>query len=145
MLNCIAQTPLKYIQRYNMNDQLGINIKTLRKRKHLTQEQFAERIGVSSQAVSKWETGVCYPDISLLPVIAQFFDITIDELLGFDIEIKNHNSEQMTYDKMQTRLLLHGNAMMSYLECLEKSAQDDKSASADDTKKKIKLLKKILS
>lgn len=145
MLSIIAQAPLKYIQRYNMNDQLGINIKALRKRKHLTQEQFAERIGVSSQAVSKWETGVCYPDISLLPIIAQFFDITIDELLGFDIEIKNHNSEQMTYDKMQTRLLLHGNAMMGYLERLEKSAQDNKSASSDDAKKKIKLLKKILS
>ena len=60
MLSSIAQVPLKYIQRYNMNDQLGINIKALRKRKHLTQEQFAERIGVSSQAVSKWETGISH-------------------------------------------------------------------------------------
>ena len=145
MLNCFAQVPLKYIQRYNMNDQLGINIKALRKRKHLTQEQFAERIGVSSQAVSKWETGVCYPDISLLPIIAQFFDITIDELLGFSIDTKDDMGNQMTYDRMQARLLLHGNAMMSYLECLEKSSQDDQSVSSDDAKKKIKLLKKILS
>ena len=145
MLSSIAQVPLKYIQRYNMNDQLGINIKALRKRKHLTQEQFAERIGVSSQAVSKWETGVCYPDISLLPVIAQFFDITIDELLGFSIDTKDDMDNQMTYDRMLARLLLHGNAMMSYLECLEKSSQDDQSVSSDDAKKKIKLLKKILS
>lgn len=145
MLSSIAQVPLKYIQRYNMNDQLGINIKALRKRKHLTQEQFAERIGVSSQAVSKWETGVCYPDISLLPIIAQFFDITIDELLGFSIDTKDDMDNQMTYDRMLARLLLHGNAMMSYLECLEKSSQDDQSVSSDDAKKKIKLLKKILS
>ena len=145
MLSSIAQVPLKYIQRYNMNDQLGINIKALRKRKHLTQEQFAERIGVSSQAVSKWETGVCYPDISLLPIIAQFFDITIDELLGFSIDTKDDMDNQLTYDRMQARLLLHGNAMMGYLECLEKSAQDNKSTSSDDAKKKIKLLKKILS
>ena len=51
----------------------------------------------------------------------------------------------MTYDRMLARLLLHGNAMMSYLECLEKSSQDDQSVSSDDAKKKIKLLKKILS
>ena len=85
------------------------------------------------------------PGYIAFAIIAQFFDITIDELLGFSIDTKDDMDNQMTYDRMLARLLLHGNAMMSYLECLEKSSQDDQSVSSDDAKKKIKLLKKILS
>lgn len=54
----------------------------LRKGKGLTQEEVAERFGVSAQAVSKWENEVSMPDISLLPDIADYFDVTLDELLG---------------------------------------------------------------
>lgn len=57
-------------------------IADLRKKKGITQEQLAAAMNVSSQAVSKWEGGQCCPDISLLPEIAVFFNVTVDELLG---------------------------------------------------------------
>ena len=53
-----------------------------RKEKGLTQEKLASMIGVSTQAVSKWENGANMPDILLLPVIADIFEITVDELFG---------------------------------------------------------------
>lgn len=63
---------------------IGDKIKTLRKTKKLTQEQLAEYLGVSSQAVSKWETGLSCPDIEMLPKIAIFFETTVDDLLDYD-------------------------------------------------------------
>ena len=65
-----------------MNNQLGLNIKALRKKLHLTQEQFADKIGVSSQAVSKWENNLSCPDISVLPKLSEILGITVDELLS---------------------------------------------------------------
>ena len=59
-------------------------MKTLRKQRGLTQEQIAETLGVSCQAISKWETGGSFPDISLLPVIADYYGVSIDYLLGHD-------------------------------------------------------------
>ena len=64
-----------------MNYQFGNIFKTLRKQRNLTQEQAAEFLGVSSQAISKWETNSTFPDISLLPIIADFFNVSIDYLL----------------------------------------------------------------
>jgi len=65
-----------------MKLKLAENIRNHRREKNLSQEVFAERIGVSFQTVSKWERGECYPDIELLPQIASFFGITIDALMG---------------------------------------------------------------
>ena len=56
--------------------------KDLRKQRGMTQEQIAEVLAVSCQAVSKWETNTSYPDISLLPIIADYFGVSIDCLLG---------------------------------------------------------------
>lgn len=67
---------------------LGENLKKLRIENGLTQEQLAESFGISPQAVSRWENNGAYPDITLLPVIANYFDITTDELLGVDVERK---------------------------------------------------------
>ena len=67
-----------------MYNYLGDFIKKLRKQKNLTQEQIAEAFGVSCQAISKWETGASYPDISLLPIIADYFGVSVDYLLGHD-------------------------------------------------------------
>ena len=66
---------------------LSRNLKQLRIEKGWTQEELAARVGVTGQAVSKWERGECYPDITLLPGLANGFDVTVDELLGM-AEIK---------------------------------------------------------
>ena len=58
----------------------------------LTQEQLAEKLGVSFQTVSRWETGTVYPDIELLPVLSEFFDVTVDKLIGCD---KNGKQERL--------------------------------------------------
>ncbi|MCL2665826.1 MAG: helix-turn-helix transcriptional regulator [Defluviitaleaceae bacterium] len=59
-------------------------LKRYRKANDLTQERLAEIFRVSPQAVSRWETGASYPDIELLPRIASYFKVTVDELLGVD-------------------------------------------------------------
>ncbi len=64
---------------------IGEKIKELRKKADVNQDRFAEYLGVTAQAVSKWEVEGCYPDIELLPSIANFFNVSIDELMCFDV------------------------------------------------------------
>lgn len=64
-----------------MANTLGSRIAEYRKKKGMTQDQLAEHLGVSSQAVSKWENDLSCPDITLLPQLADYFNVTIDELL----------------------------------------------------------------
>lgn len=72
-----------------MNETIGSRIAKFRKEKGMTQEDLASKLGVSSQAVSKWETDVSCPDISLLPLLAKQLGITTDELLtGKNDEVK---------------------------------------------------------
>ena len=71
-----------------MNEYLGKNIRMLRKSKSLTQEQFAERLGVSFQSVSRWENCVTYPDLEMMPIIARFFGVSTDYLFGIPEENK---------------------------------------------------------
>lgn len=66
---------------------IGNNIKQLRQRKNMTQEDVAKKLGVSSQAVSKWENNANTPDIMLLPAIAELFSIPIDALFADNIDI----------------------------------------------------------
>lgn len=61
---------------------LGNNISERRKAKGMTQEELAANLGVSPQAVSKWENNLSCPDIALLPEISKLFGISVDELLG---------------------------------------------------------------
>lgn len=70
--------------------QIGQKIRVLRKNKGITQEQLAEILKVSTPAISKWESGQTYPDISLLPIIARYFQVTIDFLFDF--------SDKLTYE-----------------------------------------------
>lgn len=65
-----------------MNESIGNRIQKFRKEKGLTQEELAEKLGVSSQAVSKWENGASCPDIGLLPQLCRVLGITADELLN---------------------------------------------------------------
>ncbi len=62
---------------------LGDKIRELRRRDGRTQENLAEALGVTSQAVSRWESGGSYPDVEIIPSIANYFGITIDELFGY--------------------------------------------------------------
>lgn len=64
---------------------LNENIAFFRKKRGITQEELANALGVTNQAVSKWESGKCAPDIQLLPDIAEYFNISIDELFGLSV------------------------------------------------------------
>lgn len=61
---------------------IGTQIALLRKRQNITQEVLAQQLGVTNQAVSKWESDQCCPDVMLLPKIADVFGVSIDELFG---------------------------------------------------------------
>ena len=63
---------------------LAENIKALRKKKGMTQEELAENLHISAQAVSKWETGQSCPDVDMLPKLAIIFDTSLDNLFDFD-------------------------------------------------------------
>lgn len=65
-----------------MNNTIGMNISNLRKSKGFTQDELAEKLGVSPQAVSKWENDISCPDIMLLPQLAELFDTTTDAILS---------------------------------------------------------------
>ncbi|MBR5868516.1 MAG: helix-turn-helix domain-containing protein, partial [Clostridia bacterium] len=67
-----------------MKISIGTNLKNLRQKKGMTQEGLAELLGVSPQAVSRWENDSAYPDITLLPGLALFFDVSVDALVGMD-------------------------------------------------------------
>lgn len=75
---------------------IGNNIKLLRQKNNLTQDQVANKLGVSYQAVSKWEVGANTPDIALLPEIAGLFGVTVDSLFSDDI---NEFSEALSLAK----------------------------------------------
>lgn len=62
---------------------LNEQISFLRKEKGVTQEELAVALGVTNQAVSKWESGQCCPDISLLPELSSYFNVSVDKLIGY--------------------------------------------------------------
>ena len=64
---------------------LGEKIKTLRKQKNISQEVLAQYLGVTFQAVSKWENGTTMPDVATIPAIASFFGVSTDELFDFNL------------------------------------------------------------
>lgn len=64
------------------------NILRLRRERKITQEMLAEEIGVTKASVSKWETGQSSPDISLLPRLATYFDVSVDELMGYSPQLE---------------------------------------------------------
>lgn len=75
-------------------------IASLRREKGITQEELAAALGVTNQAVSKWESGICCPDIQLLPALAAYFEVTTDRLLGCE---KPDGEEEL---RMQLRRLM---------------------------------------
>ncbi|MGZ9583029.1 helix-turn-helix domain-containing protein [Paenibacillus marinisediminis] len=72
------------------------SIKILRSERHMTQQELGDLLGVTSQAVSKWETGLATPDITLLPKISKLFNCTIDSLLFSGVGSDSKDSKTMT-------------------------------------------------
>ena len=83
---------------------IGTNIKRLRGNKGVTQEQLGEALGVSGQAVSKWENESALPDILFLPRLAEYFGISIDELMGYKLNA-------LTYKEQFVKFML-GNGIL---------------------------------
>ena len=102
-----------------MDIYISENIKRLRRERNLTQEALANFIGISFQAVSKWECGDAYPDITLLPVIANYFQVTIDELLGNDrIKIEESKARrEEAFLQYQKNLLENVRNLMWMIDC----------------------------
>ena len=102
---------------------LGIKIRELRKRDGRTQEMLAEALGVTSQAVSRWESGGSYPDMEVIPAIANFFHISIDELFGYHDEreekIKMILKKADEVITSQGFLMVRGSMPTELLACVE--------------------------
>ena len=79
-----------------MNENVSKNLRKLRLEKKLTQEQVAEKLGVSAQSVSRWETAASFPDIMLLPEISRLYGVLVDDLFKDDLQ---------GYDKLSDRLV----------------------------------------
>lgn len=76
------------------------NLKKIRKENNLSQEELAEKLGVSRQSVSKWESGQAYPEMDKMLELCKIFNLNIDDLLNQDIsEIKNNNQIKNTINK----------------------------------------------
>ena len=93
---------------------IGRRIQQLRRDKGLTQDEVAEKLGVSPQAVSKWENDISYPDISLLIPLASLLDITVDELLSKEEEKKPAlkilpPEERKNIDEMLLKIIVNSN------------------------------------
>ncbi len=82
---------------------VGKFIAQKRKEKNLTQENLAERLGVSNKSISKWERGKCMPDYSIVESLCKELGITISELLDGE---ENENNSLRTYDDQQTLEML---------------------------------------
>jgi transcriptional regulator with XRE-family HTH domain len=90
-----------------MNIGIGKVIRDLRKEQNITQEKLAEYLGISYQAVSKWENGTALPDITLIPTIASFFGVTTDTLFQMDEKMKNEKIKE--YEDLYNKIMVTGN------------------------------------
>lgn len=111
-----------------MNLSIHEQIAFLRRQKNMTQESLAQALGISNQAVSKWESGQCCPDISLLPELAALFEVSVDELLGYrpvsqedDLILSLYRTAASLPEEKQDRFLLrtaaalHATALSEYM------------------------------
>lgn len=83
--------------------EIGNRIRELRKASGMTQERLAEMIGISFQAVSKWENNIALPDISLVPVLAQIFGVTTDELFAYSLTEMREEIERYANEAYKLR------------------------------------------
>lgn len=95
------QVHFTLFRRHIMN--IGNKIRELRKQRGITQEQLAESIGISFQAVSKWENNIALPDITLAPVLASYFGVSMDELFDFNLKEIEYAVERITEEAYKYR------------------------------------------
>lgn len=95
MFSFISHSKIKMKGEIKVEMNIGPIIMEKRKEKKVTQQELANFIGVSKASVSKWETSQTYPDITLLPLLAAYFDITIDSLLTYEPQLDNHEIQRI--------------------------------------------------
>ncbi len=98
----------------NLKDKL----RALRQQKNVTQEALANHLGITPQSVGKWERGEGFPDITLLPKIAFYFDVTVDELLGVE---QARVEETIAEYQRQSKIFLHNGENLKNREIWEKA------------------------
>ena len=96
----------------------GERLKKIRNDSHTTQDTLAEYLGVSYQAVSKWENSIAFPDITLVPAIANFFGVTADYLLGVSLDNTNEKIETIL---KQARSYTHTGEINKSIEIIEEA------------------------
>lgn len=101
--------------REDLHMSLGEKLKTLRQQAALSQEQLAERLNVSRQAVTKWETGKGIPDIANLIAISEEFDLSLDELIKDNIAVKNKIIADGSSKKWHILVIVYLVAIVAYI------------------------------
>lgn len=99
----------------------GNIIKKLRSDRNMTQEQLAEVLSISAQAVSRWETNIALPDISLLPILANFFDVTTDFLLEVDASSREKKLSRCQKPQENIRPMVSGQKALKFCEKLSEN------------------------
>lgn len=107
-----------------MNIKLSENIRAFRKAKSLTQEQLAEALGVTVGAVYKWEAKLSAPDINLIIELADFFDTSVDVLLGYEVKSNKQSAtvtrlKELFHDKDERGLVEADKALVRYPNCFD--------------------------
>ena len=108
-----------------MSKTMGEVLKELRKANGMTQEQVAETLNVSFQSVSRWENGLSYPDITLVPIIARLFEVSTDTL--FDMDTSDRERTRERYEQQYKEYRQNGNLIAcrnTMCEALEQFPRD---------------------
>ena len=104
-----------------MQVNVGEKIKELRKRDGRRQEDLANALGITAQAVSRWEAGTCYPDLSLIPAIANYFHVSIDALFGYQ---NDREGKINAYSQEALRRILGGEDSATTIQFLRKCLEE---------------------
>ncbi len=108
-----------------MKSHIGTQIKNLRKSKNMTQEQLAELLGISFQAVSKWENNITLPDITLVPTLAKIFGVSTDTLFAYNLQEIQEEIDKYLEDAFNVRETNPYEGRRILEEALEKYPEND--------------------